>query len=913
MAIADLNASLTLEFGEFKSSLKTAQSAMDDAAKTTRNSMDSISKDSVKSQNIFSKSFHGMANAGDMFKAQQASLVGTVAKTAAAFVGIKSAADLFNSAITRVDKIQSAEKAIESLTGSNEAAKTVMEGLQKVVDGTPLSLDSFTASAKGMIAAGMEADKVEPIMRAVGDAAFGVGNGAESIDIMAAAFKSLQASGTASLGDLNRLMDQNIPVYKILGNQLEMSTEDMKKYISEGLLPSGEAMDLLAKGIEEGTDGINGSTASMAGQMTTAGTTIAGAAGNIKTAFVKSLAVPITASYEKIVNGMIAVKDGIKAMQPQMEAAFTAISQIIEGVVLGIVDTFNSLKPAITVVTNIFKALTEQVKKFLPEGTSLTDVVRKLTPIVIGLFAAFQTYKHVAMAASTLRIMSKAVSGNSVAMASLGKVSTLLVKSFSLITAHPVVAVITALAAALAIAYNKSETFRNAIANLLKPLKQLNILEAFDKGVQGIGKAFSGLKFDKVSSGFSGISDSMKKADLSSGFDQIVKGVSGITSAISTNAPQIGKGIGELLGGILTAIGNALPDIVAGGLSIVTGLIQGLADGAAPLIVAAGELIANIIKGITMALPQIVIAASDLVITFIDTLTSELPKIIQSGIELLVSLIQGITEAIPQVVPAVIETVTTFLTTLTEQLPQLIAAGANLLVTFLQGITDNLPQVASTVTALVTTFLTSLAHNLPSIISGGVDVIVALLKGIADNLPRVITAAVDVTVSFLKGIADNIGRIITAGLDVILAFVKGIGDNAQKVVDEVFEVLNKVAYAVGTSPGKMVEVGMNLIQGIVDGISDAWYKITDKVDSIIQGIKDSFDFKLEFPSIDFPHIPMPHFDISGGFSLDPPSMPSFSFGGWFQTGGIATGAKEVIHKGIGREAFQIFNIEGVFF
>lgn len=887
MAIADLQASLTLDYGDYKSSLKSAQQSMEDAAKTTKSAMGTVSEETKKSQGIFSSAFNKMADSGDNFKNQQASLVGTIGKTAAAFVGIKSAADLFNSAIARVDKIQSAEKAIESLTGSNKDAKIVMEGLQKVVDGTPLSLDSFTASAKGMIAAGMDANKVEPIMRAVGDAAYGVGNGAESIDIMASAFKSLQASGTASLGDLNRLMDQNIPVYKILGNQLEMSTEDMKKYISDGLLPAGEAMDLLAKGIEEGTDGINGSTASMAGQMETAGTTIAGAAGNIKTAFVKSLAVPITESYDKIVNGMIAVKDGIKAMQPQMEIAFTAISQIIEGVVLGIVDTFNILKPAIKVVTEIFKEFTEYIKKFLPEGTNLTDVVRKLTPLLIGMFVAFQAYKHIAMAASTFRIMSSAIKGSSEAMGALGKVSKLLVKSFRLITAHPIVAVITALGTALVVAYNKSETFRNGVNSLLKPLKRLNILDAFGTGISGIGKAFSGIKFDSVSSGFNGISDSIKNIDFTSGFDQIVKGFSGITSAISSNSAEIGKGIGELIGGILTAIGNALPDIVAGGLSIVTGLIQGLANGAAPLIIAAGELIVNIIRGITIALPQIIVASSQLILTFIIGLTSELPKILLAGTDLIVELVKGITNSIPKVVPAVIETVTTFLNTLALHLPELIAAGANVLVNFLQGITENLPKVASTVTSLVTTFLTELANNLPSIISGGVDVIVALLQGIASNLPRVVSAAVDVTVSFLQGIANNIGRIISAGLDVILAFVKGIGDNAQRVVDEVFEVLNKVAYAVGTSPGKMVEVGMNLIQGIVDGITGAWHKVTSAVDDVIQGIKDKFDFKLSFPDISIPHISLPHFSMSGNFSLNPPSVPSLSVD-WYATGGIAT-------------------------
>ncbi|EAG9270550.1 tape measure protein [Listeria monocytogenes] len=214
----------------------------------------------------------------------------SVLKLAAALGLIAATKNVVGSAIGRVDTIDTATKSLTVLTGSAKDAQLVMTDLTAAIDGTPIALDAVALGAKKMVAAGMKAANVKLVFTAIADAAYGVGNGSESIDQMTDAISALQASGVAYSDDINRLVDAGVPAWQILANSTGKSVGEMKKYVSEGSLESTKAIAMLTKGIEEGTTGMAGNTAKMAGLAKTAGNTISGSFANMKTAAVKSLA-----------------------------------------------------------------------------------------------------------------------------------------------------------------------------------------------------------------------------------------------------------------------------------------------------------------------------------------------------------------------------------------------------------------------------------------------------------------------------------------------------------------------------------------------------------------------------------------------------------------------------------------------
>lgn len=97
----------------------------------------------------------------------------------------------------------------------------------------------------------------------------------------------------------------------------------------------------------------------------------------------------------------------------------------------------------------------------------------------------------------------------------------------------------------------------------------------------------------------------------------------------------------------------------------------------------------------------------------------------------------------------------------------------------------------------------------------------------------------------------------------------------------------------------------NAVNGIKDTVTNVWNSISTITTTVWEGIKSAItkpisaavDFVKEqieriknfFSNltISLPHINLPHFSISGGFSLNPPKVPSFGVE-WYDKGGIFT-------------------------
>ena len=162
---------------------------------------------------------------------------------------------------------QNSELAFTTMLGSGDKAKTFLADMLAFAKETPFAFTELTDSAQRMLAFGIETEKVIPILRTLGDTALGTGGGVEKMNGIVTAISQISAKGRVQSEELLQLSERGVPALRILANQAGKTAEALQKDITNGLIDADQAIDWLVDGLENGTQGINGTTAAFGGLM----------------------------------------------------------------------------------------------------------------------------------------------------------------------------------------------------------------------------------------------------------------------------------------------------------------------------------------------------------------------------------------------------------------------------------------------------------------------------------------------------------------------------------------------------------------------------------------------------------------------------------------------------------------------
>lgn len=215
----------------------------------------------------------------------------------------------------RITTIQDATAALTVSLGDATKAKQLLDQVLGVVTGTPFALDRFAAAAQQMAGVGVEASKIPAYLEAIGEASATQGKRAnEYADRLSTVFSQVAASGQIQLIDVWRISDTGVNALAILANEFGVTRDEMKDMISEGAVPAGRALDALARGIVEGSDGVAGSTKALGGTMDKLGEQLSGAAANTGTAAARAVANTIEPLSDVAVETLGSVTDALDSV-----------------------------------------------------------------------------------------------------------------------------------------------------------------------------------------------------------------------------------------------------------------------------------------------------------------------------------------------------------------------------------------------------------------------------------------------------------------------------------------------------------------------------------------------------------------------------------------------------------------------
>lgn len=168
---------------------------------------------------------------------------------ATALVAAGGAATLFG--IKTAASMQTSRIAFETMLGSGRKADVFLKDLAAFAAKTPFDFPGLQTAASSLISAGIDANKVIPIMTTLGDVTSGMGTGAEGIQRATIALQQMNAAQKVNAEDLNQLRDAGIPVYDLLSASMGKTKKEIAGMAAAGTL-GAEGLDAIMKGLETG-------------------------------------------------------------------------------------------------------------------------------------------------------------------------------------------------------------------------------------------------------------------------------------------------------------------------------------------------------------------------------------------------------------------------------------------------------------------------------------------------------------------------------------------------------------------------------------------------------------------------------------------------------------------------------------
>lgn len=154
-------------------------------------------------------------------------------------------------AVQAAGNFQQVQAAMTNMLGSAERAKNLLGQLQDFAAKTPFEFNDVAAASQKFLAFGFTAEQIIPTLKAVGDAAAGVGLGKEGIDRITLALGQMAAKSKVQSDEMLQLTEAGIPAWQMLADKIGTSVPQAMDMVSKGAVDAQTGLQALAGGMEE--------------------------------------------------------------------------------------------------------------------------------------------------------------------------------------------------------------------------------------------------------------------------------------------------------------------------------------------------------------------------------------------------------------------------------------------------------------------------------------------------------------------------------------------------------------------------------------------------------------------------------------------------------------------------------------
>lgn len=190
----------------------------------------------------------------------------------AAYFSVQQLSEFINSVVKVRGEIESLEISFETLLGNKDEAKELFSEIREFEVKTPMTLEPLAKGAQTLLGFGIEAEKVMPILRQIGDISMG---STERFNSLVLAFAQASANGKLMGQDLLQMINAGFNPLNQMAKDTGKSIAELRDEMSNGAISAEDMEKAFASATAEGgqfygmlekqSQGINGSLSNLEG------------------------------------------------------------------------------------------------------------------------------------------------------------------------------------------------------------------------------------------------------------------------------------------------------------------------------------------------------------------------------------------------------------------------------------------------------------------------------------------------------------------------------------------------------------------------------------------------------------------------------------------------------------------------